>query len=172
MTGPMIWRRAVAYNLPHSPKNPRRSFQPDRTVAGVYGLLALLASSHPTLGLADDQPRNPANTAPVDSGPADSEAVPEVTITATSPLLGTGIDADKVPNATRVLKASDLTANGGQASLTNALQAQVGSVNLAYTDVGFEDGGKSLHLSFAYANNALSGMGETPAAWLDRDRRP
>lgn len=52
---------------------------------------------------------------------------------AASPLLGSGIDPDKMPNATRSFKSGDLLVNGGQASVTNALQAEVGSVNLNAT---------------------------------------
>ena len=58
---------------------------------------------------------------------------PIVEVISSSPLLGSGIDADKVPNTTRVIKRKDLSTNGGPPSLTNTLKDQVGSVNLDST---------------------------------------
>lgn len=61
------------------------------------------------------------------------ERLQQIEIISTSPVLGSGVNADKLPNSIRVLKSSDLEANGGPASLTNALAEQVGSVNLNST---------------------------------------
>ncbi len=65
----------------------------------------------------------------------DSETVETapVEVISASPLLGSGIDADKVPNSTRVIRSKDLTTNGGPPSLSNALKDQMGSVNLNTT---------------------------------------
>jgi iron complex outermembrane receptor protein len=52
-----------------------------------------------------------------------------VTVTAATPLPGTGIDADKAPINTESLSAADLT-RGGPASATGALVGQLGSVNI------------------------------------------
>lgn len=55
--------------------------------------------------------------------------VAPVTVTANTPLPGTGIDADKTPTNTSTLVSADLTRNG-PASATGALGDQLGSVNL------------------------------------------
>ena len=116
-----------------------RLFRPGGAAACACEILLWFALLYSTGVLADDPPQPPANPAPVNTGeagtagPSALTSLHEIIIIGTSPLLGTGIDADKVPNSTRVLKGSDLSANGGQPSLTNALQAEVGSVNLDST---------------------------------------
>jgi hypothetical protein len=85
--------------------------------------LALLAS-------ATARAQNPP-VPPSDAGTG-SFTTGTVEIVSSSPLLGSGIDADKVPNSTRALKSKDL-ARGGHADLTSTLDEQVGSVNLTTT---------------------------------------
>ena len=74
-----------------------------------------------------------ANQAPppdvrLQSPPADVTQ-PETVVSAPSPLLGTGVDRDKVPQATNVLTGQDL-AREGPADALSALQNQVGGINL------------------------------------------
>jgi outer membrane receptor protein involved in Fe transport len=57
--------------------------------------------------------------------------VPPVTIVATSPLLGSGVNRDTVPAETNVLKGDDLTRGGTTVpDAVRALNEQVGGVNL------------------------------------------
>ncbi len=75
----------------------------------------------------------PGQNAPeAESSPAQTPEyeIPTVEVISQAPLLGTGIDADKVPNATRVLKSQDIGKNPGAPSLTKALNENVGSINL------------------------------------------
>jgi iron complex outermembrane receptor protein len=65
--------------------------------------------------------------------PPPSDDIPSILVLGQSPILGTGIDADKVPNSTRILRSSDLS-HRGVPSLTGALDDQVGSVNLNQTN--------------------------------------
>ena len=57
--------------------------------------------------------------------------LPPITVIATTPLLGSGVDRDTVPAETNVLKGDDLT-RGGTATPdpVRALNEQVGGVNL------------------------------------------
>ena len=57
--------------------------------------------------------------------------LPQITIIATSPLLGSGVDRDTVPAETNVLKRDDMTRGGiTQPDAVRALNEQVGGVNL------------------------------------------
>lgn len=69
----------------------------------------------PTLALADPQ--------------ADPSSVETVVVVGTTPLPGTGIDVDKLPNATETLNAADLEREGA-ASVLTALNDNLGSVNI------------------------------------------
>ena len=63
-------------------------------------------------------------------GPADQATVlPEVTVVGATPLLGSGVDRDKVPAATTILNAKDISRDG-PADALNALRQQVGPINL------------------------------------------
>lgn len=55
-----------------------------------------------------------------------------VEVNAVPPILGSGLDADKVPNTTYVLSSRDLTRSGGS-SVADALDSWSGSVNLNST---------------------------------------
>jgi outer membrane receptor protein involved in Fe transport len=63
---------------------------------------------------------------------ADPSALPVIVVYAPTPLHGLGIDPDKMPNTTRVMSGKDLS-RSGEASLTGALDSQVGGVNLTNT---------------------------------------
>ena len=65
----------------------------------------------------------------VNAGSAPATSVAAVTVSANTPLPGTGIDADKTPTDINTLLSADLTRNG-PASATGALGDQLGSVNL------------------------------------------
>jgi iron complex outermembrane receptor protein len=67
-----------------------------------------------------------AQTAPSAVAPVAPE---QITVIATSPLLGSGIDRNLVPAETNVLSSSDL-ARGGTSDVLRALNDQVGGVNL------------------------------------------
>jgi iron complex outermembrane receptor protein len=66
------------------------------------------------------------------AGEADPLSLPVITVYAPTPLHGLGLDPDKMPNATRIMSAGDI-ARGGEASLTGALDGQVGGVSLTNT---------------------------------------
>jgi outer membrane receptor protein involved in Fe transport len=61
--------------------------------------------------------------------PLHAQPVEEITVVGTSPLLGAGVDRDSVPAETTVLGSADL-AREGTPSLADALNSQVGAVNL------------------------------------------
>jgi iron complex outermembrane receptor protein len=62
--------------------------------------------------------------------PADqTQPMQEVVVVATTPLPGTAIDIDKIPGNVQSLRAADLMQNGA-ASLTEALDAHLASVNI------------------------------------------
>ena len=63
---------------------------------------------------------------------SDPLSLPTITVYAPTPLHGLGLDPDKMPNATRIMDADGI-ARGGAASLTGALDDQVGGVNLTNT---------------------------------------
>ena len=65
-------------------------------------------------------------------GGSDPLSLPMITIFAPTPLHGLGLDPDKMPNTTRIMSGRDLS-RSGEASLTGALDAQVGGVNLTNT---------------------------------------
>ena len=67
-------------------------------------------------------------TAAVQPG-GQATVLPEVTVVGVTPLLGSGVDRDKVPAATTVLDSKDIARNG-PADALNALQEQVGPINL------------------------------------------
>jgi iron complex outermembrane recepter protein len=58
-----------------------------------------------------------------------NSALQTVTVIGTTPVPGATIDADKVPSNVETLRASDLTRDG-TASLTGALNGQLGSINI------------------------------------------
>jgi outer membrane receptor protein involved in Fe transport len=80
----------------------------------VFGsaLLALVA--------ATAQAQTPAAPVPVTT-------LPTTEVIGTSPLIGSGIDRDKVPSATRSISAGDLTRNGSP-NLPSGLNDRIGSV--------------------------------------------
>ena len=68
-----------------------------------------------------------AQTAQAPAAPVPTE---EITVIATSPLLGSGVDRDSVPAETSVLSSADI-GREGTPDLTQALNEQVGAVNLS-----------------------------------------
>jgi len=73
-----------------------------------------------------------ASRAAASSDGSDLLELPPIIVFAPTPLHGIGLDVDKMPNTTRVMSARDLS-RSGEASLTGALEAQVGGVNLTNT---------------------------------------
>src|SRR5271168_5284155 len=75
-----------------------------------------------------------AQTPPTQAGALAAATVPvpteAITVVSTSPLLGVGIDRDKVPGETTVLGSADL-AREGTPNLTQALNEQVGAISLS-----------------------------------------
>jgi iron complex outermembrane receptor protein len=104
-----------------------------RTAPWRISALAMVLASN--VVLADESTAPPAAppAAPTSPSAETTYVTPAVEVISTSPLLGSGIDADKVPNATKALRAKDIRSNGGPPSVTNALKDQVGSVNVDST---------------------------------------
>src|ERR1700761_9066622 len=71
----------------------------------------------------------PAAYASDDPSSADDSGTLPTVVIGTSPLPGATIDSDKIPSHVETVQASDLTRNGS-ASLTGALNSQLGSVNI------------------------------------------
>ncbi|HTT83253.1 MAG TPA: Plug domain-containing protein, partial [Rhizomicrobium sp.] len=71
----------------------------------------------------------PAAAQTADTPPASSQDVETVVVTGTTPVPGSGIEADKLPYTIQTLTAADLTREGS-ASITAALNDQLGSVNI------------------------------------------
>ena len=90
---------------------------------GSPGVIALLLLA---LCPARAAAQTPAGEEPT---PAAAATLPTIEVIATSPMLGSGIDRDKVPANARVLSLGDLTRNG-PASLAGSLAAQVPSVGI------------------------------------------
>ena len=67
--------------------------------------------------------------APTGSAPAPEVNLPTVNIIGSSPLLGSGLDRNKLPAATNVLNSGDVTRDGTP-NAVRALDEQVGGVNL------------------------------------------
>jgi iron complex outermembrane receptor protein len=65
----------------------------------------------------------------ISAASSSATTVQTVTIVATTPLTGVGVDVDKLPGAIQVLDAASLTREGS-ASVISALNDQLGSVNL------------------------------------------
>jgi len=70
-----------------------------------------------------------ASTATTQNTPANAKQLSTVLVEATAVSGGVALDADKVPGNVQGLSASDLTRNGS-ASLTQALNAQLGSISV------------------------------------------
>ncbi len=96
----------------------RRRLAVSTAIAVLAPAMALL----PTMVLAQ------AGAAPGDAPPAEI-ALPTVNIIGSSPLLGSGIDRNKLPAETSVLNSGDIARNGTPNTL-RALNEQVGGVNL------------------------------------------
>jgi len=69
---------------------------------------------------------------PATPEPAGSLTLPPVEVIAPTPLLGSGVDRDKVPAATTVLNSGDISSSGN-ADFLNALNQQVPGLNLSDT---------------------------------------
>ena len=93
----------------------RRTF----AAAGALGMLWSAAATAQT-----PQPATPE--------PAGSLTLPPVEVIAPTPLLGSGVDRDKVPAATTVLNSGDISSSGN-ADFLNALNQQVPGLNLSDT---------------------------------------
>lgn len=96
----------------------RRRLAVSTAIAVLAPVMALL----PTMVLAQ------AGAAPDDAPPAEI-ALPTVNIIGSSPLLGSGIDRNKLPAETSVLNRGDIARDGTPNTL-RALNEQVGGVNL------------------------------------------
>lgn len=66
---------------------------------------------------------------PAHGAGGEAGTLPEVLVIGTTPIPGTAIDADKVPGNVQILGAADLSRDGSP-SLTRALAANLGSINL------------------------------------------
>jgi iron complex outermembrane recepter protein len=71
----------------------------------------------------------PAAAQTENAPPGSSQGVETVVVTATTPVPGSGIDADKLPYNIQTLSAADMTREGS-ASVITALNDQLGSVNI------------------------------------------
>ena len=92
-------------------------------VSAAIAVLTPAAALMPTMTLAQ------AGAAP-DDPPASEIALPTVNIIGSSPLLGSGIDRNKLPAQTSVLNRGDVARDGTPNAL-RALNEQVGGVNLS-----------------------------------------
>ncbi len=93
-----------------------------QAASAIIALLTPAAALLPTITLAQ------AGAAP-DDAPATETALPTVNIVGSSPLLGSGIDRNKLPAQTSVLNRGDIARDGTPNTL-RALNEQVGGVNL------------------------------------------
>lgn len=87
----------------------------------AFALIQIGAASHATAQVKEPE-----------SPPDRPTQIEGITVFGVAPVLGSGIDPDKVPNETRVLRGPELTRTGTP-SLLGALQDQVSSVNLNAT---------------------------------------
>ena len=94
-----------------------------------YGLCLVLMCSAVVVQ-AQQASSPPSSDTPSDSQPVKNLSA--VQVSATPPILGSGLDADKVPNTTYVLSSRDLTRSGGS-TVASALDSWSGSVNLNST---------------------------------------
>ncbi len=74
-------------------------------------------------------PATPAPASPEQAAPPET-ALPDIDVIAATPLLGAGVDRDKVPAATTVLDEDDLRLTTGVPSLTRALADELPSINV------------------------------------------
>lgn len=97
-------------------------------------------------------------TAPPATSPVNSSGqLQEVTVSAQAlSVLGTGVDANKVPNTVIALSPADLTRNEANSTFANALQQQVGSVNLNNYE------GNPYQQDLTYRGFTASPVGGTP----------
>ncbi len=95
---------------------------------------ALAAVLVPAMALAQQATVPPAGSAPATTAPATAAPtqLPDVNVVGTTPLLGTGIAADKVPAATNVQTGQDVVRLGIPDAL-GALNRDVGGVSLDQT---------------------------------------
>jgi iron complex outermembrane recepter protein len=89
----------------------------------LIGLLPCAALGQTAAAPASPAPASPAPALPAEVG------LPDVNVVASSPILGTGIDRDRVPAETNVLTSRDIAREGAPSAL-QTLQDQVGGVNL------------------------------------------
>ena len=90
------------------------------------------------------------------AGEADAaDRIENITVTGALAVLGTGVDADKVPNSTRSLDAEDLARAGG-ASVIDSLASQIGSVSLNQYE------GNPYQQDFSFRGFTASPVGGTP----------
>jgi iron complex outermembrane recepter protein len=94
-----------------------------------YGLYAAAVFATLTVHAQQTQPSDPPSDPATDSRPTQLSAIQ---VNAAPPILGSGLDADKVPNTTYVLASRDLTRSGGS-TIASALDSWSGSVNLNAT---------------------------------------
>ncbi|HUB14892.1 MAG TPA: TonB-dependent receptor [Acetobacteraceae bacterium] len=93
--------------------------------AAIFGLLSFCLS-HAVVAQVDP-PATPPAAAPADTAPL--EALPPVDIIGSTPLLGSGVDRNKVSSETQVLKSQDVRLEGPPSYLTS-LQDQAQGVQL------------------------------------------
>ncbi len=91
-------------------------------------LLLLVAAGSPALSSAD-----PSSIVPPTDGDGLATSLPEVTVVGSTPLTGSDLDRDQVPETTRVLDADDID-RSGIPSFTGALLDNVASVTINDTE--------------------------------------
>ncbi len=98
------------------------------TRTGLILAVALCALG-PAWSYAQTRPGSSDLQSPAGQDAAASSPAEEITVIGSTPLLGSGVDRDKVPANTVVLRSSDLERTG-TASLTRGLNENAGSVDL------------------------------------------
>jgi outer membrane receptor protein involved in Fe transport len=94
----------------------------------VKPLLLLVAAASPTIGTAEQ-----SSTVAVADSDGLSTNLPEVTVVSSTPLVGSDLNRDRVPETTRVLGPEDINRTGIP-SLTGALLDNVASVTINDTE--------------------------------------
>jgi outer membrane receptor for Fe3+-dicitrate len=93
-------------------------------ISCVLGVISLALAAVMSAPIAHAQ----STATPEQAAPA-AIALPEIDVIASTPLLGAGVDRDKVPHATTVLDADDLRRTGVP-SLTRALDDELPSISI------------------------------------------
>ncbi len=127
------------------------------------GALALLPAAAPAQTAAPTGA--PASSAAAPASGTDT-VLPNVNIISSTPLLGSGVDRDKVPAETNVLGAADISRDGYPDAL-RALNENVGGVTL---DEGSGNPYQPNLLYHGFSASALQGNAEGLAIYVDGER--